>query len=434
MVDRLARHTTLALLLTVTAVAADPATAPLTPPVSELRLRSQAQAAGPVVRLGDVLLFTDADPRLEAELAHRPLLDGQPRTASAAAVRSAPPVRPPAGGRQAGIPALAAFETSVGHPGTRLAGAPSAEGSTPAAPPGPGVLEVTHEQVLERLAALGVNRARVLLSGARVCRVTLASGSDARPGAEDGKEAGRSRSSVEALPADPQEPSGEAPAASPAPSEAAPASLRLLIQEHLERELRHLGGQVQVEFERSGTEFLDLTSPPLEFEIRSTDSGRLGPRELRVTIRQQRRTLRNVRVFVNVQLIRPVVVARRPLGVGVLVRPEDVGIEPRLFGQTGETGLERTEQVVGQQTQRFIPAGQMLRAADVKATDLVQRSRPVTLVNRASRIALRAVGTALDSGQLGQTVRVRIGESRRTQREVRGTVVGLGTVAIEEDE
>jgi len=157
-------------------------------------------------------------------------------------------------------------------------------------------------------------------------------------------------------------------------------------------------------------------------------------RELEVLIRREGRTQRTVRLAVRVKLIKNVLVARQPLGIGTFVRSEDVGLEQRIFDRALDLGLDEPGEIVGQQVKRYIPVSEMVRRSDIKAVDLVKRSRPVS-INDSDRNSVRVqlTGIALDSGGYGDIVRVRIGESRKDQRVLRGVVSGVGSVRLLED-
>lgn len=278
-----------------------------------------------------------------------------------------------------------------------------------------GSIEVTHAQVVERLAGLGVNLARVMVQGALTCHVTV--------------------TSPRRSPADPAQGAADdlivaTPAATVATGDAKQRTLVDVLRQHIADELAKLHGEAEIEFERAGQEFLELTAPPWEFSIRSGDAEPLGLREYRVTLRRDARTHRTVKIMAQVRLLKPVLVAQRPLGIGCFVRPDDVALEPRLFEREQEIGLDRDDLVVGQQVKQFVPAGQMLTAGDVKPVELVKRSRPVTVTGAARNVQIQLTGVALDSGGYGDLVRVRMGDARRDRRELRGVVTGPGTVRL----
>jgi flagella basal body P-ring formation protein FlgA len=278
----------------------------------------------------------------------------------------------------------------------------------PAAEHGEPITLITPEQVLRRLDQLGVNLARVLLCGPTECQIRQpAAAADAATG--DGapllRTSGASSSDIKTL-AD---------------------SLRAYIN----LELKDLG-QPEVRLERAGQEFLELTTPPWEFQITSVGRDKLGSRSFHVVIRRDGQTQRRVDLFAHVQLVRSVVVAKRPLNAGNFVRAEDLGVETRQFERADNLGLAHVEEAVGQQVKRFIPSGEMLSKDTLKTCDLVVRSRPVTITGDAANIEVRLSGVALDSGTYGDAVRVRLGDARHEKKILQGIVTGLGTVKLTE--
>lgn len=268
---------------------------------------------------------------------------------------------------------------------------------------------VSHEQIERRLNELGVNLSRVLISGALNCRVTL---TPAKTPDEHAQEATDSLLRPLAQPGD--------------------RTLAQILREHINAELTKLGGTAEIEFERASTAFLDLTTPPWSFSIQSRGRQKLGLREYRVVIRRDGKTQRTANVSARVRLSKAVLVARKPLNIGTLVQHDAVELETRLFENEREIGFDHAQQVIGQRVNQFVPAGQMVGKNDLKNENLVQRSRPVTVLNRGTNIQVRLTGVALDSGSYGETVRVRLGNSRKDRRVLRGLVTGLGTVQIEE--
>lgn len=319
--------------------------------VSHLKLRPQARVRGATVTLSDVLDFRAADPRLLSAIGDKP-----------------------------------------------IAGA-----LTP-----PAETEISHEQVASRLAELGVNMARVLVSGALSCRVSL------EPVAAETLMNG-----------DPQ----TAPLLRATSPDASTLRLADALRTHIERELAPAGGTVEIEFERAGQEFLELTTPPFDFSIRGNRGRKLGLQELTVTLHRDGRAQRTVRIGARVTLVKPVLVAAKPLNVGTYIKRDNLTYATRIFSDGRELGIDHPEQVVGQRVRSFVPLGQMVCESDLEPVDLVKRSQPVTVIGDGS-IGIRITGDALDSGGYGDTIRVRLGDSRRNRREIRGVVTGVGTVRL----
>lgn len=278
----------------------------------------------------------------------------------------------------------------------------------------PAKVEISREQIEKQLTELGVNRARVLLAGASVCEISLERvepASEASSEATSGPlvNAGKARDAAD----------GE-------------QNLAEYIKARIANDLSHLGGTPEIEFEAASREFLELTTPPFQFSVRSAKPAALGLRELLVTLSRDGRVQRTLRIGAHVKLSKPVLVATKPLNVGSYVTRDSVELKPRIFTSNDDFGLQHPEPVVGQQIKSFVPVGQMLRSKDIQAVDLVKRSKPVTVEGGGS-VSIRVTGVALDNGGYGEVVRVRLGDNKKNKREVRGVVTGVATVRLSEE-
>lgn len=272
----------------------------------------------------------------------------------------------------------------------------------------PATRVIDHEAIVQKLRDAGVNMAEVLLTGAASCRVTL----EVAP------------EETSALPL--------SPLASKAGSTGEETTLAAVLRKRVIESTRSLGGDIEVEFERSAGDALALTSPPFEFAIRGGEEAKLGLREFSVAVRRDGKTQRTLRIAARVKMIKRVLVAHRALNQGTQLREEALEFAPRLFSDDGPLGIEHLELVVGQRVKRFIPAGEMIQTGDLEAMDMVQRSRPVTITG-GEHVAMRLTGVALENGRYGDTIRVRLGDSRKNQREARGVVTGFASVRLVED-
>ncbi|MFQ5806192.1 MAG: flagellar basal body P-ring formation chaperone FlgA [Phycisphaerae bacterium] len=286
---------------------------------------------------------------------------------------------------------------------TEIGDKPVAGGLVP-----PAETEISHEQVVRRLKELGVNLGRVLVSGALACQVTL-----------EPAEANAPRTDL----------AEDAPLMRARPLPEGETTLADMLRAHVEDGLASMGGTVEIEFERAGLEFLELTTPPFQFSIRGNRGPKLGLREFRITIRRDGRAQRTVRIGARVKLVKKLLVAARPLNVGMYVKHDSLEYATRIFSSERELGIDHPERVIGQRVKNFVPAGQMVRESDLKSVDLVKRSQPVTVVG-GENVSIRISGDALDSGGYGDTVRVRLGDSGKNRREVRGVVIGVGRVRL----
>jgi flagella basal body P-ring formation protein FlgA len=275
--------------------------------------------------------------------------------------------------------------------------------------------EFTYDDLIAQLDAAGVNRAAVMVTGALSCTISFPESSPVL--SEPETQAASTRSSVFRV--DARQPDARSA-----------GSLAEHVRAHFRQEFAGAGGEVDLRFERVSDAFLNLTSPPYEFSLRTSGRGQLGPRQVRVTIRRDGRTQRTIELYVQVRLVKEVPVAKRALNVGTMVRTDDLRLEPHIFERREDMGASDVNLLVGQQVRQFVPAGALLGSDAVKSVDLVKRSRPVTLVGMADGVQATMTGVALDSGELGDEVRVRLGDRKTGRRVLRGKVTGVGTVRL----
>lgn len=269
----------------------------------------------------------------------------------------------------------------------------------------PGVpVQITHDKIVTLLDEAGVNLGQVLVVGAYTCEVTVLAPEP------DEKNAARP---VPAAPLVRENGTGGS------------HSLAELLRARLHDEFASMGGAIEVQFDLASREFLALTSPPFSFDVRTTRSGTLGLREFHISIRRDGRLQRVVPITGRVQLVKQVVVADGPLNVGSTIKREQLTSAERIFGDLKDVGLDDMDRLIGQRVRRFVPAGQMVTSADVQDAALVQRLRPITIVSTGD-VQVRLNGTALESGGYGETIRVRLGDSRKSRREIRAVITGVG--------
>jgi flagella basal body P-ring formation protein FlgA len=95
--------------------------------------------------------------------------------------------------------------------------------------------------------------------------------------------------------------------------------------------------------------------------------------------------------------------------------------------QVDDSTLIEAEALIGQEAARRLAAGRAVRAGDVRAPRLVGKDEPVTLVFRRGGLDLVTSGVSLDTGTLGDAVRV---VNPSSQRPLHGIVVGPRRVQV----
>lgn len=114
-----------------------------------------------------------------------------------------------------------------------------------------------------------------------------------------------------------------------------------------------------------------------------------------------------VRVQVQLQLFRPVLVTSRPLLRGDGLEPADVRAEERDVTRLGYGYLDNLDQVAGRTLARALPQGSVLSPAALGGRRMVRAGDRVQVVARLGDIVVRADGIALGSGDNGARLRVR---------------------------
>lgn len=120
-----------------------------------------------------------------------------------------------------------------------------------------------------------------------------------------------------------------------------------------------------------------------------------------------------IRVQVQMQLYRPVLVTSRPLMRGDGLRPADVHVEQRDVTRLGYGYLDNLGQAEGRTLARDLPSGSVVTPAALGGRNMVRAGDHVVVVASMDGIVVRADGIALGSGDNGARLRVRNESSGR---------------------
>lgn len=164
------------------------------------------------------------------------------------------------------------------------------------------------------------------------------------------------------------------------------------------------------------------------FEVHERDPIRLGLVGLEVDIYQAGQRVKTLPVVAQVELIRPVLVARKPINRGQMVSQRDLRVEKRRFDRLEDTGLSEMELAVGYETTRYIPEGDMLTTRALKAQPLVRRGETVKILLSGQGVQITTLGKAQKEGSLGEVIPVAKNGSRRRRDIIDAMVTGPGVV------
>jgi flagella basal body P-ring formation protein FlgA len=186
-----------------------------------------------------------------------------------------------------------------------------------------------------------------------------------------------------------------------------PRTVEAAVRKDLAGRLAKFGGQVEVRFAAASKGVLDLGGKGVTFNVRPRGSALLGLLNFDVDLVEAGKVARTVPVMAEVALTRPVVIARRPINRGAMVRAEDVGMDERRFSKLESIGLTATAAVLGHEAKRYIDRGEMLLTRDVQAMPLVRRGDYVTVWFHRGGLVVRGSAKALKEGAQGERIEVK---------------------------
>ncbi|NVK43080.1 MAG: flagellar basal body P-ring formation protein FlgA [Oceanospirillaceae bacterium] len=147
----------------------------------------------------------------------------------------------------------------------------------------------------------------------------------------------------------------------------------------------------------------------------------------RLTTRVACASPRNWGLFVTarVEVLRDVIVSRRPLGRGEILGNRDIVVRQVDISDNSRGYYTRPEDVIGRSASRNIANGSLLNAGMLTEPTLIHRGDSLIIEVRRGTLRIRAQGTALEDGEKGEQIRVRNDSSGE---EIRARVVARGLV------
>jgi len=137
---------------------------------------------------------------------------------------------------------------------------------------------------------------------------------------------------------------------------------------------------------------------------------------------------KELRVFVELEVMAPAVVVRRPIGRGKPLDPADVDVETRNLADLPAGTLRRLEEVFGQRATRNLYPGTVLRADMVEVPPLVKRGDTVLIVAETKGLKITAVGEVKAAAGRGDRVQVLNLDSRK---RIYARVLDKNTVEVD---
>jgi len=190
---------------------------------------------------------------------------------------------------------------------------------------------------------------------------------------------------------------------------------------------RHLDTKAEIELATRGMTLqlpaeapIDLTLQGFSFDDRSGQfSGTLvlPATDGKQTINVSGRVYRTVEV--------PTLTRR--VATGDTISRDDLDWQPARLETLARNVILDPAKIVGMEAKHPLPADQPLRVGDVRAPLIVAKGSLVTMVVQSPTMTLTAKGRAMDSGALGESVKI---QNTQSKIVVEGEVISPGTVRV----
>lgn len=214
---------------------------------------------------------------------------------------------------------------------------------------------------------------------------------------------------------------------------AAPASntLEAAVRDYINARVAREDGRLEIILNRMSRDVrdaLDSTVGPGGFRIRERDPLGLGLCALDVELIRPDGSTETIGVVGEIDLVKPVLVARKPINRGSTVDRADLKIEERRFSRIEDVGLSDMQLAAGYEATRFIRPGEMLSMRAVREKPVIERGDMVKILVRGDGVQITTTGKAQASGALGDVIPVARNGSRRKRDVIDAMITGPGVV------
>jgi flagella basal body P-ring formation protein FlgA len=105
----------------------------------------------------------------------------------------------------------------------------------------------------------------------------------------------------------------------------------------------------------------------------------------------------------------------------------DVQLAKTVDSNSSREGVENLGDILGHVLSRDVGQGELFKASTLSIPPVITAGSPVMIVVRSGRLEVTATGTAIDSGAIGQEIKVR---NEGSKKVVSGKVEGPGIVVV----
>lgn len=135
---------------------------------------------------------------------------------------------------------------------------------------------------------------------------------------------------------------------------------------------------------------------------------------VKVSLFKNSQLIESGQVSVNISNFMNVLVATDRLDRNCLLSLETIGFESRDVTYLSDKPLTSQNEIAGRRTRRLVGKGNILTYANTELIPTVEVGREVTIIYRTGALEVSALGTALENGYAGESIRIRNEQSKKT--------------------
>ena len=215
------------------------------------------------------------------------------------------------------------------------------------------------------------------------------------------------------------------------PIKPADNTLEAAVRDYIHARVPREDGRIEITLNRTGQSTRDALASivgPGTYRIQERDPLGLGLCALDVELLREGRVVEAVDVIGEIELIKPVLVARKPINRGRTIDRADLKVEDRRFSRNGDVGLSDMALVAGYEATRFIQPGEMLSMRSLRQKPVIERGDMVKILVSGDGVQITTTGKAQASGALGDVIPVARNGSRRKRDVIDAMITGPGVV------
>lgn len=157
------------------------------------------------------------------------------------------------------------------------------------------------------------------------------------------------------------------------------------------------------------------------------DKGQRNGQRINLRVSCQGANPWSIYVPVTLQIMRPVIVANRPIGRGERISAADLSTRRMDTGALAGAYFSNVNELVGQQARRVIAADDIVYDHSIEPPVVIKKGESVMVTAQTGSLSVKISGIAMTDGRKGEQITVK---NRQSQRVLEAIVSGPGQVEV----